>query len=75
MTATARASRIMDVECGTEILDLTSNTNKVKSHIQSLTPHGETYIPSGLIWGWRMLSPAPLESGHPRNSATRCASS
>ncbi len=41
-----RIPGIMDVECGTEILDLTSNTNKVKSHIQSLTPQGETYIPS-----------------------------
>ncbi len=62
----------MDVECGTEILDLTSNTTRVKSHIQSLTPQGETYIPSGLIWGWRMLSPqAPLDSGHPRNSGNQ----
>lgn len=67
-----RIPGIMDVECGTEILDLTSNTTRVKQHIQSLTPQGETYIPSGLIWGWRMLSPqAPLETANPRNSGNQ----
>ncbi len=64
-----RIPGIMDVECGTEILDLTTNTNKVKSHILSLIPQGETYIPAGLIWGWRMLSPqAPLDAAAKRGT-------
>ncbi|HYF56105.1 MAG TPA: hypothetical protein VEA41_17765, partial [Salinarimonas sp.] len=27
-----------------------------KSRINALTTEGETYIPAGLIWGWRALS-------------------
>lgn len=66
-----RIPGIMNVKCGTEILDLTTNSNAAKSHVLSLVPQGETYIPSGLIWGWRMLSPqAPLEAAAKRSSAS-----
>lgn len=43
-------------ECGSEILPLTKDLNKVKSVINGLTPQGETYLPSGLMWGWRTLT-------------------
>lgn len=46
---------VMNKSCGTEILDLTTNLNDVEDHIDSLTASGDTYIPAGLIWGWRML--------------------
>lgn len=52
-----RIPGIMNVKCGTEMLDLTTNSKTAKDHIKSLNPTGETYTPAGLIWGWRMLSP------------------
>ena len=58
-----RIPGLMDIHCGTEVLELTSSMPTAKSRINSLSPNGETYIPSGLIWGWRMLSPqAPFEA-------------
>jgi hypothetical protein len=53
----------MGVTCGTPVLAPTSNLAQAKTMIQNLTTSGETYLPSGLIWGWRMLSTrAPFES-------------
>lgn len=46
---------VMNVSCGTEILDLTSSLTDVEAHIDGLATTGYTYIPAGLIWGWRML--------------------
>jgi len=47
---------IMDVACATPIQELTTNVGAVRSMVTSLTTMGETYLPAGLIWGWRMLS-------------------
>jgi len=53
---------IMNVSCGEEVLPLTTNITEVKDKIQSLTASGSTYIPTGLLWGWRMLEPtAPFD--------------
>ena len=49
---------IMNVNCGEEVLPLTMNITQVKDKINSLSASGMTYIPSGLIWGWRMLEPS-----------------
>ena len=41
------------------ILPLTSlktNRKKIKKKIKSLQASGTTYIPAGLVWGWRVLS-------------------
>lgn len=46
---------IMNVSCGQEMLPLTSNMITVENKINSLTASGNTYIPAGLIWGWRTL--------------------
>lgn len=50
--------------CGTEILEMTNNYTDVKSRINSMNPTGYgTYIPTGLLWGWRTLernNPFPL---------------
>jgi Flp pilus assembly protein TadG len=52
---------VLGITCATPLLDLTTNISAVRSTINALTTEGETYIPAGLIWGWRMLSPgAPL---------------
>ncbi|NNE57858.1 MAG: VWA domain-containing protein [Hellea sp.] len=48
---------IVNVWCGSEILDLTSNLDAVEAKINSLNANGYTYIPAGLAWGWRMLDP------------------
>ena len=45
------------------ILPLTNDADLVKSVIDNLTPQGFTYIPSGVNWGQRVLSPqAPFEA-------------
>ncbi len=41
--------------CGDEILPLTDNIDTVRNVIQNLDTGENTYIPSGLAWGWRML--------------------
>jgi len=47
--------------CHTEMLPLTSDMEAVKSTISSFEAEDKTYIPSGLMWGWRTLTPeAPL---------------
>lgn len=53
---------IMNAWCGEEILPLTSDVDDVQDKINSLTASGSTYIPAGLIWGWRLLDPkAPFD--------------
>ncbi|MCA0407055.1 MAG: pilus assembly protein TadG-related protein [Proteobacteria bacterium] len=52
-----RIPGVLDVSCGAEMLDLTTSATNVKNHIAALITNGDTYIPSGLIWGWRMLTP------------------
>lgn len=48
---------ILGEDCGEEVLPLTRDLNTVKSRINSLTASKETYIPVGLVNGWRMLNP------------------
>jgi Mg-chelatase subunit ChlD len=43
------------VTCSSELLPLTTNFNAVKSTINGLVPSGWTYMPSGILWGWRTL--------------------
>lgn len=53
---------MMNRWCGQELLPLTSNLNTVKRKINSLTGSGNTYMPAGLLWGWRTLEKnAPFE--------------
>lgn len=47
--------------CYTEIQPLTTDMDAVRANISSLTAADKTYIPPGLMWGWRTLTPdAPL---------------
>ena len=48
---------IMDQTCGSEVLSLTDNLNDVEDHIDALVATGDTFMPAGLIWGWRLLDP------------------
>lgn len=48
-------------DCAKEILPLTKDMSAVRTKINSLTADDKTYLPAGLIWGWRALnSQAPL---------------
>jgi Flp pilus assembly protein TadG len=51
-----RVPGLMNTSCGSEVLDWTTSLAGARSMINGLTTAGETYLPSGLIWGWRMLS-------------------
>ncbi len=62
---------VMNVSCGTEILDLTPNLTEVSTHIDSLVASGNTYIPAGLVWGWRMLEPSEPFGGLTNSEAKR----
>lgn len=59
---------LLDKPCGSEVLPLTSDMSAVKRAVRDLNAQGETYMPAGLLWGWRMVdasvpfpnaSPAP----------------
>lgn len=43
--------------CHSELLPLTSDISAVRNNIASLTAAHQTFIPSGLMWGWRTLTP------------------
>ncbi|WP_409432079.1 VWA domain-containing protein [Litorimonas sp. RW-G-Af-16] len=58
---------LLNVKCGTEIQDLTKNLRDVKSTVRKLRADGDTYMPAGLVWGWRALDrEQPLASSAPR---------
>ena len=55
---------LMNTGCARPITALTEQRSKIDNEIDALTATGETYLPAGLIWGWRMLSKAaPLKDG------------
>ena len=37
---------------------MTKNVTDIKNAVKDMVPHGTTYIPAGLIWGWRSLQEA-----------------
>jgi Flp pilus assembly protein TadG len=65
-----RIPGLMDTWCATPIQPLTTDVSSVRSTVNSLTTSGDTYLPAGLVWGWRMLSAqeplgVPLNDGKP----------
>lgn len=61
-----RINGIMNEGCGTEIQTLTTNIIDAKSKVSSLSTAGNTYVPSGIAWGWRSL-----ESAEPLNTKVK----
>lgn len=47
---------VMNAACPSEIAPLTNDRSTLEDQIDDMVATGETYIPSGLIWGWRLLS-------------------
>lgn len=56
-TYTTTVPGIMNAYCSAPVVPLTSDVDTVTDALDSLSASGETYIPSGLTWGWRVLSP------------------
>ena len=56
---------VMDQQCPKPITPLTDNKTKLLTQIDAMVATGETYIPSGLMWGLRVIS-----SGTPYTSGT-----
>lgn len=52
-----RVPGIMNTSCPSALARLSNDQASVKNQIDAMIATGETYIPSGLIWGWRVLSP------------------
>lgn len=48
----------LNISCGSQFTPLTKTVATVNSAIDVLTPSGDTYIPSGLQWGFNVLSAA-----------------
>lgn len=55
---TRKVPGLMDVWCGAEITPLTNTRSDVINEINAMTGSGNTYIPTGLTWGMRLLSSA-----------------
>lgn len=51
-----RIPGVMNEGCPSEITPLTNNKSTLLSQIDNFIATGETFIPGGLIWGWRVLS-------------------
>lgn len=63
-TYSTRVPGLMNTSCPNEILPLTNDYAAVKTAIDNLTDAGNTYLPAGLAWGQRVLSPgAPYSEG------------
>ena len=58
-----RITGVMNKSCGTEMQELSTSFGITRSTINSLSTSGNTYLPSGVMWGWRTLQEAePLNT-------------
>lgn len=63
---TRRYPGYLNVNCGSVLTPLTTNMTTVKNAISALSAAGETYIPSGLAWGFNVISsPVPFTEAAP----------
>ncbi|HHN68278.1 MAG TPA: TadE/TadG family protein [Thermopetrobacter sp.] len=66
--STYKVAALKGVQCPRTVMPLTpiddDGSRKLVQKIDSLNAYGSTYIPAGLIWGWRVLSGrAPYTEG------------
>ncbi len=55
-----------NVNCATELQTLNKNMTTAKATVSGLRTNHETYIPAGILWGWRTLDESvPLSSNGP----------
>ncbi len=62
---TSKIPGLLNRNCSREITTLTSSKSTISNEIDNMSASGnQTYIPAGLMWGWRMLSSdVPLTDG------------
>jgi len=61
---------LMNLWCGSEVTPLTNTKSTVIDNINAMSGSGDTYIPSGLTWGMRLLSnKAPFTQAVSKNRA------
>ena len=53
-----RITGVMDESCGTTLRPLTKQMTQVRTTLAAMTANGSTYLPSGVVWGWRTLQDA-----------------
>lgn len=58
ITKSGDVNSVQQARCGEEMLPLNRDFANMKTLIANLSTSGDTYLPSGLQWGWRTLSPA-----------------
>ena len=72
LTSSNPAWGVLNYNCASPMQRLTTDVSGLIAQINSLTANDDTYIPEGLIWGWRTLSPnAPFGDGAAYNSGTK----
>ncbi len=49
---------VMNRSCSREITTLSTDRNAILREIGRMSADGSTYIPAGLMWGWRVISDA-----------------
>lgn len=70
--ASNRVPGIMNAWCSSPIQRLSNSPAQVKNQIDAMVATGETYIATGLLWGWRVLSPnAPFADGAANSADVR----
>lgn len=63
---------LLNTSCSTPLTPLSSSKSSLKSAINAMTTNGDTYIPSGLAWGWRVLSStAPFAEAASDNGSSK----
>ena len=63
---------VLNYNCASPLARLTTNMSSLVTQINSLTATDDTYIPEGLVWAWRVLSPnAPFADGATYSSGTK----
>lgn len=53
-----RVPGVLNAACPSRIQPLTSSRSALTAAIGAMNASGDTYVPSGLMWGWRVLSPS-----------------
>ena len=56
ITKTGDINSVSSARCGEELIPLNDDFANMRAVIGSLVTSGDTYLPSGLMWGWRTLT-------------------
>lgn len=52
----AKVPGLLNISCPSAVTELTNKKTTLVSQIDKLSASGNTYIPTGLVWGWRALT-------------------